>query len=113
MTPTPRPNLQPDFARVMTKLTTHNSRVKVVSRRPFDWTGTTVRANSMVPKRAIEMIDLSSHGSPRQTRMSKMLDPNRLQRAILARPARFTTITEEITSGMEDPAARIVNPRIV
>ena len=39
-----------------------------------------------------------------------MFDPNKLHNAMLARPARFTTITLEITSGIEAPAAKMVNP---
>lgn len=53
---------------------------------------------------------LINHGKPKQIKISKIFDPNRLHNAMLARPARFTTITLEITSGIEAPAAKMVNP---
>lgn len=50
-----------------------------------------------------------SHGSPRQRRMSKMLEPIELLTPIEPCPC-AVTITDETASGTEVPAARNVKP---
>ena len=55
------------------------------------------------------MIDLISHGSPKQMSMSNVLDPMLLDTAMEPWPC-FDTMREEMTSGMLVPTARKVRP---
>lgn len=76
----------------------------MVKGRPVDCTGTRVIDGSSVPKVIIPMRLLRNHGRPRPIKMSKIFEPSVLHSAMSARPARFTTSTEEISSGIEVPA---------
>ena len=106
------PSLQPARESVIKYARTETSNVRMVKSKPFECTVTYVSSNDIVPSSTMFITDLMSHGKPRQTRMSKMFEPNRLHNAMFAKP-RFTTKTLEITSGIEEPAAKIVKPTTV
>lgn len=84
--------------------------VNVVKLRPSDWITIDVNSISIVPKSIIFNMILINHGTAKQTNISNMLEPIELQSAISTRPARFTTSTLLISSGIEVPAANIVKP---
>ena len=111
--PTPKPRRHSKVESVPINATTVINSVKVVNGKPADRTGTMVRSGSNVSRFIMFNTALINHGKPKQIRMSNMFDPIVLQSAILARPARFTTSTLEISSGIEVPAASMVRPLIV
>lgn len=68
-------------------------RVSDVKGRAVLWIVISVLTNfeKPVPSDIMRTRHFRNHGTPRQKRMSKMLEPIELQMAILARPAFFTT----------------------
>lgn len=84
--------------------------VNVVKFSPSDRIRIDVNAISIVPKLNIFNMILINHGTAKQTNISNMFEPIELQSAISTRPARFTTKTLLISSGIEVPAANMVKP---
>lgn len=69
-----------------------SNKVNEVSGRAVDWMEMAVLASVAKPTPLVTTITsvFSSHGRPRQNRMSKMFEPIELQMAMSARPAFFT-----------------------
>lgn len=113
MKPTPSPSFQSNTESVVISATIVSNKVNVVKGKPPDWIETAVNAGSSEPKLVMPTTDLINQGKPKPIRMSNMFEPIELHKAMSANPARFTTSTLEINSGIEVPAAKMVNPLTV
>ena len=111
--PTVNPNSQLVIMKVPTRDKIVIKRVKDVNGRASLRIGVEVSSKLMLPVLNIKIIDFNNQGIPKQNRMSKMFEPIELLIAMLANPDLFTTITLEINSGTDVPAAKIVRPATV
>lgn len=111
------PTVNPNSHLVIIKVPTRDKivikRVRDVNGRASLRIGIEVFSKLMLPVLNIKIIDFNNQGIPKQNRMSKMFEPIELLIAMLANPDLFTTITLEINSGTDVPAAKIVRPATV